>query len=236
MPNPPGVVMPSARQADVLQDLERVRHVVRDLIDTPSGRPIPVLHELQGMVRVRMARLRVDHAGVRDHLGMDVPVGHHERPDQLDACGEFPVGPSRQLAVQPAHAGRVRDDAVLAFHTVIGAPLAERADERVGNLHRPFTPLAQVALVRAAECGVELRHREPVEVHEARRVVDDEADRHAAARVEHRDAVGARGPFARDLGAAPTPRPRQSRRAERGLLQEAAAGRWAHHIVQCVSP
>lgn len=107
---------------------------------------------------------------------MDVPVGDHQFADEIEAGGDFAGRPAGEFAVETAHAGGVGDDAVLALDAVFGAPPAELADEIVGDLVGPRLPVAKVAPVLSLEGRVELGHGELVEVHQAGRVIDDEAD------------------------------------------------------------
>ena len=130
---------------------------------------------------------RIDHARMRDHFRMNVPVGDHQRAHQLDAVGELAPGPAWQTSIEPPDAGWVRHDRVLAFDAVFGAPGPELPHEAVWNLDRPGSPVSRVGLVLPAERLVELRHREPIQIHEAGRVVDDEADRDPRCGVEHHD-------------------------------------------------
>ena len=82
------------REPDVLQDAQRVGEIVSNLVGAAARGPLPVLHELQRVIGLRVAGLRIDDAGVRDHLGVDVPVRHHQRADELQAVV--------QLALRPA--------------------------------------------------------------------------------------------------------------------------------------
>ena len=84
-----------AGQPDVVQDAQRVGEIGGKLVGGPSRRPLPVLHEPGRVIGVRMAGRRIDHARVRDHLRMNVPVGDHQRAHQLDAVGELALASSR---------------------------------------------------------------------------------------------------------------------------------------------
>ncbi len=134
-----------------------------------------------------MAGRQIDHAGMRDHFRVNVPVGDHQRAHQLDAVGELALRPAWQIPIESPDAGRVRHDRVLSLDPMFGAPGPEFAHEAVGNLYRPRPPVARVGLVLPAERLVELRHREPIQIHEAGRVVDDEANRDLRRGVEHHD-------------------------------------------------
>ena len=133
------------------------------------------------------------------HLGVDVPARGHERADQFHAGRQLGPGPTWQIAIEPADTGWVRNDAVFPFHSVPGTPLAKPAHERVGDLAGQCLPGLGIL---AREDLVELRNAEVSEVDQAGRVVDDQADRHAIAWVDHRDAGRRSGrPSAGELGA-----------------------------------
>ena len=133
-----------------------------------------------------MARLEVDHPRVCDHLGVDVPVGCDAVAYELETRLEVGFRPARQQAVETSDAGRERNDAVLALDPVLAAPIAELADEVIGDLVRPASPVVAVAIRGVPRRG-ELRHGEAVEIHQASRVVDDQRDGNARARVDHLD-------------------------------------------------
>ena len=133
------------------------------------------------------AGLGVDHPGVADHLRVDVPVGRHQAADQLQAGIQLLLRPAGQVAVEPADARGIGNQAVLSLDAPARAPFAEPAHERVGNLARQGFP-GLVVLVR--ENFVELGNAEMGQVDQAGRVVDDQADGHAAARVDDRDTRG----------------------------------------------
>ena len=59
--------------------------------------------------------VEIDDPRVRDHFGMNVPVGYHQFADQLQAGAEFLAGPTGKFAVEPTDAGRVGDDAVISL-------------------------------------------------------------------------------------------------------------------------
>ncbi len=146
LPNPPGVVTPSQASPAVLEDPQGIRHVVGELVGRLAVGPAPVLHEPLGPLGEGPAGLRVDDPGVADHLGVDVPVGHHQRADQIEALVQLAARPAGQVAVEPADAGGVGDDAVLALDPLLVAPLAELADEGVGDLARERLPGLSVAV------------------------------------------------------------------------------------------
>ncbi len=76
--------------------------------------------------------------------------------DELEAVVQLLASPARHLAIDPADAGRVGDDAVLAFDAVLAAPLAELADEASGISRGSFR---QSCLYRSgktsANCGMQ---------------------------------------------------------------------------------
>ena len=114
-------------------------------------------------------------------------LGVIKRAHQLEAGVELLLRPAGQVAVEPAHAGGVWDQAVLSLDAALGAPLAESSHERVGNLARQGLP-GLVILVR--KDLVELRNAEVGQVDQAGRVVNDQADGHAAAGVDDGNARG----------------------------------------------
>ena len=128
---------------------------------------------------------------------MDVPVGHHHRPDQVQAGLELPPRPAGQVAIEPADAGRIRDEAVLPLDPALVTPGGELPHEGVGNLPRQGLPRLAILV---GEDLLELRYAEVSKVHETGRIVDDQADRHAIAGVEHTDpGRRAGGPWPRIL-------------------------------------
>src|SRR5439155_5874375 len=159
--------------------------------------PAPVLHESFAPFAVRATRLRVDHPGVGNHFRVEVPVRGHEFADQLEASVELLPRPARQVAVEPADAGRVGYDAELPFHSALATPLAELAQEGIRDLAGQLLP---ILLELVGKHIVELRDAEVGQVHEAGRIVDDKAYRYAVLRVEHLHAVGLFGTLALELG------------------------------------
>src|SRR6185436_13074190 len=89
--------------------------------------------------------------------------------------------------------------AVFPFHALAGTPFAEGAHETIRNFHRPLAPVANVALVRTAESMIELRHREAIQIHQARRVIDDETDGDAGTRIDYGDTSAAGVAFSGQL-------------------------------------
>ena len=177
-----------------------------------------------------MAGRQIDHAGMRDHFRMDVPVGDHQRAHQLDAVGELAPGPAWQPAIESPDAGWVRHDRVLALDPVFGAPGPELAHEAVRNLYRPRSPVARVGLVLPAKRLVELRHREPIQIHEAGRVVDDEADRDPRCRVEHHDVSCLDRALAGRLRRRAASQPEDAGGRRRlDAAEKVTPGHWRHH-------
>ena len=123
---------------------------------------------------------------------------------QVQAGLQLLPRPARQVAIEPADAGRIGNDAVLPLDPVLVTPLAELPHEGVGDLPRQGLPGLAVLV---GEDLLELRNAEVSQVHQAGRVVDDQADRHAIAGVEHADPGRGRcRPLPRYLGQGPGPR------------------------------
>ena len=135
-----------AGQFHILQNPQRVGHVIGKLIGRLAFGPAKVLHEQVSPVRVRAACLGVNHPGVRDHLRMNIPIGQQEGSHQPQTVSEFALGPAWNVAVHPTGAGGIGNDAVLALDPVLMAPLAESADEGVGDLARQSAPVLLVAV------------------------------------------------------------------------------------------
>ena len=83
--------------------------------------PAVVLDVVAGPFGVGPAGFDVDDPGVADHLRVDVPVGHHQIANELEAVVKLLLRPARQVAVEPADASRVGHDCVLALDTVLVA-------------------------------------------------------------------------------------------------------------------
>ncbi len=125
-------------------------------------------------------------------------MGDHEVAHEVQALLELAARPAGQIAIEPAHAGRVGDDTVLALHAVFAAPLAELAHEGVGDFPRSLLPRFPILRAVGPDLG-ELRHCEVRQVDQARGVVDDQRHGHARLGIEHTHALGRRGPVARLL-------------------------------------
>jgi len=186
-----------AVEADVLENSQGVSHVVGQFVGGFVLAPAGVFLVVAGPFRIGPAGFRVDNPCVAYHLRVDIPVGHHQLADELEAVVQLFLRPTRQESVQPADAGRVRDDAVLALDAVLAAPLAELANERIGYLAGQAFP---VLLIPVRPCRREVRDAEVRHVHKAGRVVDNQADRHAVLRIEHGHIAGLARPKAFGLG------------------------------------
>src|SRR5690606_11934129 len=123
-----------ARKLAVLEDPERVREIARELVDRSLLLRVGVLHRARRDLLERPPGREVDHPGMGDHLRVDVPAREQELADKLQALEELPARPAGKLAVEPADAGRIGDDAILSLHPVLAAPLPELAHEIVGDL------------------------------------------------------------------------------------------------------
>ncbi len=182
-----------ARQADVLEDSQGVGHVVGEFIGGFVLAPAGVLDVVAGPLRIGPAGLEVDDPGVAYHLRMYVPVRQHEFADELKAVVQLLLRPAGKAAVQPADAGRVRDDGVLALYTVLMAPLAELAHERIGYFARQFFP---ILLVPVRPGRGEVRDAEVGHIHKAGRIIDNKTDRHPVLWIEHSNIGSLSRPFA----------------------------------------
>ena len=141
---PAGRGDPFARQADVLQDAQRVGQVRGELVGRPPGRPVPVLHELRssgpgtdGRSSRSITRVCVTISGWMSQLGT-ISV----RTSSRLSSSSRRVQPGSPRSSRPTQAG-YGTIAVLALDAVLGAPLAELAHEAVGDLDRPDPPVAQ---------------------------------------------------------------------------------------------
>ncbi|MEN9674477.1 MAG: hypothetical protein RIS76_373 [Verrucomicrobiota bacterium] len=174
-----------------------------------------------------MAGLQVDHPCVGHHLRMQIPVGGHHRPDKFQRIGQFTRSPSGQPSIQASHARRVGNDAVLALHSLTGAPLAKLAHKAVGDFHGPIPPRAMVDRGGVFEGSVELGHGEPVQIHQAGGVVNDQADGNPGAWIYDGHPGGPGGALSGNLPE--QPRKRRGRQTTRhGLPQKSASVEGVH--------
>ena len=123
-----------AREVDILEDLQRVSLIGRDLISTPPGGEICVLHRFPTDLGKRLPRLEINHPRVRHHFGVNIPIWHHDFLHQFNAVLDFPAGPYRHLQIEWSNTGRERDNAVFALHPMLPAPLTEFSHERIRDL------------------------------------------------------------------------------------------------------
>ena len=97
---------------------------------------------------------------------------------------------------------------------MFGAPLAEFAEKRIGDLDRPRLP--RLLVFRAIRPGRrELRHAEAAHVHQAGRIIDDERQGHAHPRVQNFNDL-AKPPEQRACGKSLRGRPNQGKSAHCG--------------------
>ena len=98
------------REYAILQDLEGVGEVVGEFVHALFHGGIGILDVMGTDAGEGPSGFDIDHAGVGDHFGVDVPVGHHQFANQAESFPQFAAGPAGQFAVQPANAGRIGND------------------------------------------------------------------------------------------------------------------------------
>ena len=112
-------------------------------------------------------------------------LGVIKRADQLEAGVQLLLRPAGQVAVEPADAGGIGNQAVLPLDAPCCAHHSPNRRTNASGISRGS--VFQGCVILVGENLVELRDAEVSQVDQAGRVVDDQADGHATARVDDRD-------------------------------------------------
>ena len=84
---------------------------------------------------------------------MNIPVGDHQFTYQGKTVFQFFFGPARNEAADPAGAGRIGNNAVFSFYSVLMAPLPEFPDKTIGYFARKLSP---ILFILVGKCFCEL--------------------------------------------------------------------------------